>query len=776
MTDYRKHMPAPHGAIINSDRLVSNSKGNTDCPAISFKHEPLKGFYINQAANLVHTTALMDTVEFMPSATNFLTPIIISDVGDADLNMIEVKPKTGILFKKSDDDSLWWRTANGDVNITFNRAVGGSDVLECRTEATEPATHKAELVETQAERRTEATEPTTHKAELAETQAECRTDATEPATHKAELAEPQAECRTEAAGPTVPQINEVFKYVFAQDEGTGLKQLDSGVVGLVANNAVSMAVADDQIMLYKQLSINDSEVSDPVVESDGRLYKKAGDNGLWWKTTTTEVDLTAEPPKYITPQGDNLLVKTKNSSVIINADGEILQKGNQPIYSQNIRFKTSMDISEGDLICMDLVENGRIVKGLGGKIERTGIMEESPLSCVRVFDYDSDTFVLAYTQVSIASVKIIICLVDKYDYTIRKTYNNQIVVNNISFNDIIKVNGVNYTLVYLENDTIKLISMRDVFDADAVVLSNSVQTELTCDKICVKYDTYYTIVYYNASAQEFRAMILNDNLEQTIKDTVLCNVYVQNAGKLHLLAVPGGSLVVAMGYIRFVILMSAGYIRSGDPVIDYNSMECIDALYDQSSGVVMTMEKTISDSCYVQAWDISGLNLQKLASASFVGSMTPIGISTNDVSWAALYAIDDTAYVHLFEFDGSELTIGLRYSCAGSKSPSSLFPVLGTNKFIFYMNELTSFITNYQGIPSGYIGVATESAKEGDMCAVTIKGHIYYNKIKMPSGWIGKKLYITETDKLYPYYMSITRANGIFMGTCLDQYRIILGL
>ena len=562
-----------------------------------------------------------------------------------------------------------------------------------------------------------------------------------------------------------------------------------------------MAVAEEQIMIYKQLSLNDTYATDPIIDTDGRLYKKHGSDGLWWKTTYGDINLAERKPEYI---------KKVNAKIVIG-DGDVVIKNvtikdgivhnlktndfhigdnsvkivdnnivvnDKPAYNNGLKFKTSVDIDNGDLICMDLIEPGYIVKGIGGKIENTNI-SAGGVDYTAIYKYsgDDDLFVLVYTEKDTSSITTNILIINKHSYDIIKKYSNTQLVKHSKLHYVVQVSDMCYTLVYCYDNVVKMISMNNVFDA-VTVESHEICTDAACDNMCVKYDAGYLIVYYNILAQEFRAILVNGDFSINIRDRVLCNVYIQNNGKLQLIDIPGGTWIVSMGYVKFALLVSAGYLRNGDPVIDYNSVECIDMIYDQNYSLVMSMEKTISESFYVQAWDVSGLTMQKITNVTFGNvNVAPVGISSNTNNYTALYMCDDKIYVHLFDFDGKIMTTGLRYGCHKKSDTSSrIFSIEGTNKFIFYSGELTTFIANYQGVPAGYIGIAAESAKEGDLCEVTIKGHIYYNKNAMPASWIGRKLYITETDKPYPYYMSISSVNGIFMGTCLDRYRIILGL
>lgn len=234
-----------------------------------------------------------------------------------------------------------------------------------------------------------------------------------------------------------------------------------------------------------------------------------------------------------------------------------------------------------------------------------------------------------------------------------------------------------------------------------------------------------------------------------------------------------------------------GSITTGEPFMDYESVDCADMLYDANNGVVMTLEKTVSGSCYLQVLDVLGMKIQKITSKGFNNAnVEPLGIAYNETSedYAMLYAtgVDNVpVYVQTFEFDGELIKFGLRYQDTNGvyvpngsvKHEKNLFEIPGTKLFVYGYDSgvLATFETGYRGNLSGYLGISTGVAYTGQSCEVVIKGHIYVGTT-LPANWLGKKLYVVDPTREYPESLSLSSTHGVFLGTCLDPTRVLLGL
>ena len=80
-------------------------------------------------------------------------------------------------------------------------------------------------------------------------------------------------------------------YTFLDDTSTGIYKPINNILGITAGGVLGLSVSSYDTTIYKTLVIKDSNVSAPVLDIEGHLYKKPNDNGLYWNTTE-EIDLT----------------------------------------------------------------------------------------------------------------------------------------------------------------------------------------------------------------------------------------------------------------------------------------------------------------------------------------------------------------------------------------------------------------------------------------------------------------------------------------------------
>jgi hypothetical protein len=96
--------------------------------------------------------------------------------------------------------------------------------------------------------------------------------------------------------PAIHQINDGTTsgpaYSFTSDTATGLYLKASHSPYLSANNTDVFGVTPTKVDILKAVSITDSTAFTPGDGTLGCLYKKSGSDGIFWKTSTTEYDLT----------------------------------------------------------------------------------------------------------------------------------------------------------------------------------------------------------------------------------------------------------------------------------------------------------------------------------------------------------------------------------------------------------------------------------------------------------------------------------------------------
>lgn len=322
------------------------------------------------------------------------------------------------------------------------------------------------------------------------------------------------------------------------------------------------------------------------------------------------------------------------------------------------------------------------------------------------------------------------------------------------------------------------------------------------DNMTAGYDQntdFLVIVAHSEESQNFVITLVSigrefGEMKLGTVETSVCNTSIADTNKqIHLVMIPGGTCIISYGIIKLVFIVSSyqGAITTGECYMDYETMDCAGMYYDNNHGVVITLEKTVSGSCYIQVLDVIGITVHKLSSKSFKNAnIEPLGISYNSTAdvYAMSYATGPTGvpvYIQPFEFDGDQIKLGIRYqdgTClyepAGIvKHENYLFEIPGTKLFLhcYDPNVISTFEIGYNGNPAGYIGIATNDAKTGHYCSVVIKGHIYAGSV-LPFSWLGKKIYITDPSKNYPECLSTNSQNSVFLGTCVDNNKILLGL
>ncbi len=558
----------------------------------------------------------------------------------------------------------------------------------------------------------------------------------------------------------------------AADYSVGISQIN-GSLGLVSGKATPTVLTDSSLNIkHRNLAFDDA------------ILERRGSN-LYWKVGSDEVHIT---------------------------------KPHEEWYRETLTYTTAGNIRKGDIVCMDPAGSGKIYKGIGGLIQKVPTIASYTGNCkaMNVFDYDASNYVLAFTKVKLIGsrthIVAVLLLMSKETQQIYKTYELVLTSNEYStvgvledgYGKILQIDIDTYIIPFMKpgDNTVNIIKLRIPFSMTPEKSTLSVEMGVVCESMTAEYDNNndcLVIVCHSSTTQNFAVALIsagrtNDSMTLGTVETMLSNLSVADINKqIHLVLVPGGTCVVSYGIMKMVFIISShqGSITPGDAFMDYESIDCAGMFYDTNNGVIMTLEKTVSGSCYLQILDVLGIAIQKMTSKGFNNAnIEPLGIAYNHLSgnYAILYATGGSAvpvYIQTFDFDGELIAMGLRYQDQNGiyeptgpiKHEKNLFEIPGTKLFIYGYdpNILSTFEAGYHGNPSGYLGVANTDAAMGQICKVTVKGHIYYGD-HLSTNWLGKKLYITDPAKNYPECLSTQSSHGVFFGTCLDSNRVLLGL
>ena len=558
--------------------------------------------------------------------------------------------------------------------------------------------------------------------------------------------------------------------VFGYDLPThsiGIKPVGN-TLGLISGES-SVDISDNKFDLKKRLIV-----------LDGAVLEKRG-NDLFWKSSISETQL--------------------NQS--INS------------YSEKIQFIASDTVNEGDVLCLEPNGSGKVCKALGLGVTQLFNTSAFNGTCnsFNVFNYNDSSYVLVTLRnILVNNVTEIICImhlcsietnVIQKSYTIQLT-NGDYKTNDLEngFSSIVQIEWNSFVAMYAttKSQTVKITKIVNPFTSPVRSNMDLVFSEVFGNMTCL-YDTNYDCIIVGAhspSSQNLMVALISGgknstNLQiGTIDSSVVHMSVVESDKQMYIVAVPGGSYVLSYGAMKVVFVISdyKAAITAGETFLDYESIDCAGMIYDQKNGVILSLEKTISSSGYIQILDVLGMSIQKLGSKTFRSmSLEFLGIAYNELSdmYAVLYSDnnDNSVYLQLFEYDSTNVSLGLRYKNnikpftkpEHGKRGNYVHEIPTTAKLLYGFDNdvLVSAELGKNGYPAGYVGVANNKTLANELCSVTIKGHIYTGST-LPSSWLGKKIYLEDPTKNYPTGFTINPNNSVFIGTCLDSNKILLGL
>lgn len=144
-------------------------------------------------------------------------------------------------------------------------------------------------------------------------------------------------------------------YSFSNDTTTGMYMQNPGNLSLSASGVESLRVNKDLIKTYVPIEISDAGVFNaPPTELSGYLYKKPGEQGLWWKTTTDDVDITATFPKVF--KMDDGKFDAPIYSFASDAGTGLYYNSNSNGMGVSVRGSTVVEFKQDDLLVKTTVK------------------------------------------------------------------------------------------------------------------------------------------------------------------------------------------------------------------------------------------------------------------------------------------------------------------------------------------------------------------------------------------------------------------------------------
>ena len=305
---------------------------------------------------------------------------------------------------------------------------------------------------------------------------------------------------------------------------------------------------------------------------------------------------------------------------------------------------------------------------------------------------------------------------------------------------------------------------------------------------------------YIPSISNFEAALfsVNGDIVQGYSANAFATIPIISSNKsLHLLTLPGQITILSYANSKCFLLLPSnaqGRFSAGNTVIDSDSIDCVDLIYDTTNGVIMSLEKTISDNCYIQILDVFGPEM-KILKTKKIGPeiMIPFSFSYDPFSgqYVILYTdalTSGTIKAKIFDHDGEQIHIQASYQCFGDYKTVSeptveygrkLFPT-DQNNFIAFWNSDSGiykcvFNDSFGVQPSGFLGIINKI--QNDSAEVVLKGQIYTDdRGLISSSYIGKKVYYDKSNAVFPDNLSITNNGNVLVGTVLSISKILVGL
>ena len=108
---------APIGVNISAQKMLTHGDGKTEDPSIGFNSDPTTGWYINAEGEVVFTTYGRDNIIQGYYHTEFKKPIVLASVNNIDDDDI-LSEGNGYLYKKYNNDGLFWKTKNKEIDLS----------------------------------------------------------------------------------------------------------------------------------------------------------------------------------------------------------------------------------------------------------------------------------------------------------------------------------------------------------------------------------------------------------------------------------------------------------------------------------------------------------------------------------------------------------------------------------------------------------------------------------------------------------------------------------
>jgi len=560
---------------------------------------------------------------------------------------------------------------------------------------------------------------------------------------------------------------------------TNSLKIDNGI--LVKRDNDLYWVSDKEYKLNLNLSeyqnAQDTGFNDNIAKNHECNYNITEVTELINQNTTAKINDMLNSPQF-----DGFVKEIVDKKIY---DNEVLHKSNMSDSNSHaipkLKFKAGCNIKKGDILC---INDELVYKSFGGRIDYLNSIEnEYKLISTNMFSSNVNSM---NSNNPNANSNIIICnsyysetdiyntitifsqlgeKINEYNYTISHD-------NNILFSKFIHYeNETAYLLYYIKGETkLTLCKISGIFAFPFVRQILEIEINNECESLEAVYDKINNLIMIvGYTLNNFVVVLVNngDLLEIGTIDNSISNIIITENKKLNILIIPGGTALISYGYSKTIIMygMYNMIITSGETIMDYQSTDCISMLYNNKTGIITTVDKTISNYTYIQNFELFGTSIHKISSKLLIDTPEPLACSYNDIYDCYLLSYKQHSICYKYIYIDDKINVGISFNS---------IEALHVNLLNFYdcfficlhfanNTHIYKFINHYNGNPIDYIGIADNNANIGEEVNITTKGEKFYYETS--NNWIGKKIYLSDTYQDYPNNLSIN--NGILIGMCL---------
>ncbi len=584
---------------------------------------------------------------------------------------------------------------------------------------------------------------------------------------------------------------------FKTDMDTGISHAGDGSVGIVSNGQLKQVIGE-QIIYYDTIAIKDTSASAPSEPTEGHLYKKPNNPGLFWSTTLGEVNLARDSNAESIAQVEQKIIdlipalNAKAETCIIDAEIADLKTKNEMTIAEIADLKTKND----DLA----VKNTELAEQLNQtreKVQRletlTAAVELQAGSEIKFGDVICMTSTGAHKSIGYYEE-----LQDDSQYnfiaqstnTVLRLQNQIIVISNQQTNILGTIPAENKIALVISDQKTCIAELSSSGQICIIHIWKHMNQSYTRLEVPLQESynnlaaglsdiTQVGIIVLVGESGDFLVLMVDletdsigstDNHIMIGENSIAHSVIHESEKHMSLCVIPGGTCVLAYGRLKipFLVATADGMITTGEPYVDFQNDDCLGIIYDEHIGYFISLEKS-QGGAFIQAMDTIGTTLQKLSSTRLSNVDNPLGLAKYLDHYTVVYQDADLMALDI-RFDGN-FTVGMRSRISGNN-----FVGLVHNKsyYLVVTNKLNKLLDDYHGRPSDYIGLARSNAQPNQDVAVQIRGTMFDSNVDLPLSWIGKKMYLSQPSLDFPNNLSLSY--GIPIGTCVSQRRILVGL